>query len=126
MIKTRSKTGEAISLGRRTATARKHLRRFIKAAADRSDLAASRRGRAILGYIEGRRVIELAAELDVTRGAINRWLQWYEACGVQGLLTGKAPGAAPNSTRLSLQNWPRRSKLGLSLPGTGSASGRVR
>jgi len=40
-------------------------------------------------------VIELAAELDVTRGAINRWLQWYEAMGVAGLVTGKAPGPAP-------------------------------
>ena len=40
-------------------------------------------------------MIELAAELDVTRGAINRWLQWYEAMGVAGLVTGKAPGPAP-------------------------------
>jgi transposase len=48
----------------------------------------------VLGYIEGRRVIELASELDVTRGSINRWLQWYEAQGVAGLVTGVAPGPA--------------------------------
>lgn len=89
----RSRTGEAISGERRTAAARQKLRRFITAADERSDLAAWRRGRAVLGYIEGRRVIALAAELDVTRGAVNRWLQWYEASGVAGLLTGKAPGA---------------------------------
>ncbi len=28
----------------------------------------------VLGYIDGRRVIELATDLEVTRGAINRWL----------------------------------------------------
>ena len=35
----------------------------------------------------------MAAELDVTRGSINRWLQWYEADGIEGLVSivgGKA------------------------------------
>lgn len=89
----RSKTGEAISRARRAPAARKKLRRFIRAAEGRSDLAAWRRGRAVLGYIEGGRVVALAEQLDVTRGAINRWLQWYEAAGVEGLVTGKAPGS---------------------------------
>lgn len=89
----RSKTGEAIGPAGRTAAARKKLRRFIQAAAKRSDLAAWRRGRAVLGYIEGTRVIALAGQLGVTRGAINRWLQWYEAAGVEALVTRKAPGA---------------------------------
>jgi transposase len=91
----RSRTGEAISPGRRTSGAQKKLREFVTAAKDRGDLDAWRRGRAMLGYIEGRRVVELAAELDVTRGSVNRWLQWYEALGVEGLLTGTAPGPAP-------------------------------
>lgn len=91
----RSKTGEAISAGGRSPSARKKLRQFIAAATQRSDLDAWRRGRAVLGYIEGQRVIELAAQLDVTRGSVNRWLQWYEAMGVEGLLTGTAPGRAP-------------------------------
>jgi transposase len=43
-------------------------------------------------------VIEISAELDVTRGAVNRWLQWYEAMGTCGLRTGKAPGPAPKLT----------------------------
>src|SRR5262245_60558140 len=89
----RSKTGEAISPARRTRPARRELRRFMQAAEKRSDLAAWRRGRAVLGYIEGMRVVALAEQLDVTRGAINRWLQWYEALGVAGLATGKAPGS---------------------------------
>jgi len=91
----RSKTGEAISAGGRSPSARKKLRQFIAAATQRSDLDAWRRGRAVLGYIEGQRVIELAGQLDVTRGSVNRWLQWYEAMGVEGLLTGTAPGRAP-------------------------------
>jgi hypothetical protein len=45
----------------------------------------------VLGCIEGRRVIDLAAEAGVTRKAVNRWLQWYESMGVDGLVTGKAP-----------------------------------
>jgi transposase len=94
-IMARSRTGEAISPGRRTAGAQKKLREFVAAAKDRGDLDAWRRGRAMLGYIEGRRVVELAAELDVTRGSVNRWLRWYEALGVDGLLTGTAPGPAP-------------------------------
>lgn len=94
----RAKKGEAVSPPGRTATARKKLRRFTDAAKQRGDLEAWRRGRAVLGYIAGRRVIELATELDVTRGSINRWLQWYEAEGVEGLVTGKAPGPAPKLT----------------------------
>ena len=57
-----------------------------------NDLDAWRRGRAVLGYIEGRRVVELAVELDVSRGSVNRWLQWYEAMGIEGLLTATPPG----------------------------------
>lgn len=103
----RSKTGEAISPARRTPQARKQLRRFIDAARRRSDLEAWCRGRAILGYIEGRRVIELAAELEVSRGSINRWLGRYEAMGVEGLLTGTAPGRAPRLTKEQLDELAR-------------------
>jgi len=98
VIVARSKTGEAVSARRRTATARKKLRRFIRAAEKRGDLDCWRRGRAVLGYIEDRRVVDLAAELGVTRGSVNRWLQWYEALGIDGLLTGIPPGAAPKLT----------------------------
>jgi len=94
----RSKTGEAISARRREAAALKTLRRFIRAAEKHGDLDCWRRGRAVLGYIENRRVVDLAAELDVTRGSVNRWLQWYEALGIEGLRTGIAPGAAPRLT----------------------------
>jgi len=94
----RSKNGEAISARGRSPSARRTLRRFIRQRAKQGNLAEWRRARAVRGYIEGRRVIELAAELDVTRGAVNRWLRWYEAMGIEGLLTGKAPGPAPRLT----------------------------
>jgi len=91
----RSKNGEAISARRRTPAALKTLRRFIDAAEKRRDLDCWRRGRAVLGYVEERRVVDLAAEAGVTRGSVNRWLQWYDALGIEGLLTGIPPGPAP-------------------------------
>jgi transposase len=94
----RAKTGEAIGARGRTPTARKKLRKFIRSAEMRGDLGCWRRGKAILGYLEGRRVLDLAAELGITRGSVNRWLQWYEAMGIDGLLTGVAPGAQPRLT----------------------------
>lgn len=62
----RAKKGEAISPAGRTTTAKKKLRRFADAAKQRGDFESWRRGKAVLGYTDGRRVIELAAELDVT------------------------------------------------------------
>jgi transposase len=95
VVMVRSKIGEAIGLRGRSPSGRRNLRRFIRQAEKRGDLAQWRRGRAVLGYIEGRRVVELAGEAGVTRGSVNRWLQWYEAMGVEGLVTGKAPGPTP-------------------------------
>src|SRR5216683_2712676 len=51
------------------------------------DLATWRRAKAVFGYIHGKSVIALSAELDVTRGSINRWLQWFQANGTDGLKT---------------------------------------
>ena len=94
----RAKTGEAISASRRTPAARRKLLRFIEAAEKRGDLDCWRRGRAVLGYLDRRRVMELADEAGVTRGSVNRWLQWYEALGIEGLRTGIPPGAEPRLT----------------------------
>jgi transposase len=91
----RSKNGEAISDRNRSPSARRKLRRFIRQRLAEGDLDGWRRGRAVLGYIEKRRVVDLAAEMDVTRGSVNRWLQWYESMGVEGLLTATAPGPTP-------------------------------
>lgn len=91
----RSKNGEAISVRRRTPVAKRKLRGFLRRAKDSGDLATWRRAHAVLGYIEGQSVVALSDELDVTRGSVNRWLQWYEAQGLEGLRPRKAPGPAP-------------------------------
>lgn len=91
----RCKNGEAISPAGRSAAARRTLRRFLDEARTANDLDVWRRARGVLGYIEGRRVVDLAGELDVTRGSVNRWLQWYEALGVEGLRTATPPGPSP-------------------------------
>ena len=98
VVMARARNGEAISARGRSASARKKLRRFIRQRAKEKKLDEWRRGRAVLGYIEGRRVVELAVELDVTRGSVNRWLQWYEALGIEGLVTATPPGASPKLT----------------------------
>jgi transposase len=98
VIMARSKKGEAISARGRSPSALKKLRRFIRQRVRDKRLDEWRRGRAVLGYIEGRRVVDLATELDVTRGSVNRWLQWYEAMGVEGLITAKPPGGVPKMT----------------------------
>ena len=91
----RSKNGEAIGPRGRSASGRKKLRRLLRMSLKGNDLDVWRRARAVLGYIEGRRALAVAAELDVTRGSVNRWLRWYETVGVTGLLTGRPPGPAP-------------------------------
>lgn len=91
----RSKTGEAISGKRRSRTSRSALGRFIARAKKNGDLDEWRRGRAVLGYLEGKRVIELAELLGVTRGSVNRWLGWYDRLGIPGIRTRIAPGVPP-------------------------------
>lgn len=59
------------------------------------DLRTWRRAKAVLMYLRGGRVIEIAEQLDVTRGSVNRWLQRYDLEGSEGLKPRKAPGPAP-------------------------------
>lgn len=94
-IVARARNGEAISPSGRSPSARKKLRRLFRAALQRNDLEVWRRARAVLGYIDGTSVVDLATELSVTRGSVNRWLRWYETLGISGLLTERAPGPAP-------------------------------
>lgn len=91
----RSKNGEAIGAAGKTPAAIKKLKQFITERERDGTLDEWRRGKVILGYIEKRKVIDLALEYDVSRGSINRWLQWYETMGVDGLVTETSPGAPP-------------------------------
>lgn len=87
--------GTALSPKRRSKRAVRTLRQLLSEADTDKDLALWRRVKAMLGYIDGKRVICMAEELETSRGSINRWLQWYEAVGADGLRTKPKPGAAP-------------------------------
>lgn len=87
--------GTAICAERRTRSERGRLRVLLRRSEELGDLKSWRRAKAVLGYLRGERVIELAGQLEVTRGSINRWLQWFNAEGTDGLRPRKAPGPAP-------------------------------
>lgn len=86
--------GKAIRSSLKTAAAKRNLRGFIKGV-ENKDFKAWRRGKAVLGYIDGESVISISEQLDVTRGSVNRWLQWYNAEGIDGLRTVKPEGRPP-------------------------------
>lgn len=88
----RAKNGEAITAAGRAPVAVRKLEEFVRARERAGVLDEWRRGQAILRYIAGRRVVQIAIELGVTRGSVNRWLQWYETDGLDGLVTVKPPG----------------------------------
>jgi transposase len=94
----RSNPGQAIRRARRRPAQLKQLDAFIVEAHDKNDLAEWRRGRAVRAYVDGRKVTDIAAEAGVTRGSVNRWLQWYDADHVEGLRTRVAEGPAPKLT----------------------------
>ena len=94
----KTKAGQAIRRARRRGVQLKQLHEFVVEAQLKNDLGEWRRGRAVRAYIEGRSVIKIAAELGVTRGSVNRWLQWYDADHVEGLRTSIAEGPAPKLT----------------------------
>jgi len=91
---TRAKNGHAISVGRKSRAEIRRLKRLLVKAEKAKDLATWRRAKAVLGYIQGKTVIESCQELNVVRGTINQWLRWFEVKGTEGLESRKPPGAA--------------------------------
>lgn len=94
----RSQPGQAIRRARRRGVQLKELDKFIVEAQLKNDLGEWRRGRAVRAYINGRKVTAIAADFGVTRGSVNRWLQWYNVDHVDGLRTSIAEGPAPKLT----------------------------
>jgi transposase len=88
----RSKTGQAIAARWRTPEEVERVQALVREAQGANDLDTWRRAKAILGYLDGKRVAVMCEDLGVVRGSINRWLRWYNAMGVEGLRTGKPPG----------------------------------
>jgi transposase len=94
----RSQPGQAIRRARRRGRQLKQLDEFIVEAQLKNDLGEWRRGRAVRAYIDGRKVTAIAADFGITRGSVNRWLQWYDIDHVDGLRTSIAEGPAPKLT----------------------------
>jgi transposase len=94
-IMTRSKTGEAISQARRTKRELAKLSALHAEAENAGDLKTWRRTQAVIGYLDGKKATALAEELRVVRGAVYKWLRWYEVLGAEGLRVRKSPGAPP-------------------------------
>jgi transposase len=94
----RTKKGQAISASRKHPQELGRLRALLVHAKRHRDLEIWRRAKAVLGYIGGTSVIELSEKLDVTRGSINRWLQWFSAKGTDGLRPRERPGGMPRLT----------------------------
>jgi transposase len=93
-----SNAGKAVRRARRRPAQLKQLDAFIVEAHAKNDLAEWRRGRAVRAYIDGRRVTDIATEAGVTRGSVNRWLQWYDVDHIDGLRTRVAEGPVPKLT----------------------------
>lgn len=94
----RSQPGQAIRRARRRGVQLTQLDEFILEAQLKNDLGEWRRARAVRAYIDGRKVTAIAADFGVTRGSVNRWLQWYDVDHVEGLRTSIAEGPAPKLT----------------------------
>lgn len=98
----RAKNGQAIYGQRRTRSERRRLEQLLRKAKKQGDLATWCRAKSVLEYLRGKTVIDLSEQLDVTRGSINRWLQWFQAQGTEGLKTKKRPGG---EARLTVQQY---------------------
>lgn len=71
------------------------LRALIVKTKKQGDLRTWRRGKAVWDYINGKKVIAIAAGFEVARAAVNQWLRWYDTAGTEALWPRKAPGPAP-------------------------------
>ena len=92
---TRSKTGEAVSAKRKTKKELAKLKALHKKTEAAGDLKTWRRTSAVLDYLDGKKVSAIAEGLKVVRGAVYKWLRWYEVQGTDGLRVRKSPGAPP-------------------------------
>jgi transposase len=79
---------------RRTKESIKQLKHLYAEAKSRGELDVWRRCKAVLDFLNGKTVIEIARQLDTGRSSVYEWLDWYNNLGTDGLRTDKPPGAA--------------------------------
>jgi transposase len=77
----------------RTWKAKQKLKNLYIRAKSKGDLAVWRRCKAVLEYLKGKSVIDIAKGLDAGRSSVYEWLDFYDALGPDGLRTSKPPGA---------------------------------
>ncbi len=94
----RARTGEVISADRLTAAAADTLRAFRDDAYARGAIGEWQRALAILRYIDGEPVVDVADAFDVGRSTMNDWMRGYSREGLEGLRAAK-PGRS--TSRLS-------------------------
>jgi len=95
----RAGNGKAICEERLTAAELRKLRNLLDEAKAAKDLATWRRAHCVLGYVDGQKVIAMAAALSINRTAITKWLAWYSAEGADGLRTTPSPGRIPRLSK---------------------------
>lgn len=96
-----------MSADRVTPEARQQLECFVEDSRARNALDEWHRGKAVLGYMNSRRVRDIAVELDVARSAVNKWLRWYETMGCEGLKTRKPGRSEPKLTAAQMEELVR-------------------
>jgi transposase len=91
----RARNGQAIRLSRLAPNEVDQVRELLREGVALKDLSLWRRAKAVLGYIEGRSAIAMAAELDADRSPVTKWVSWYDKEGSEGLRTRPRLGRAP-------------------------------
>ena len=81
----RSRNGQAVPPERGTPEAIRELTAFAESARQTGRVDVWVRARAILTYIAGERVVNIARNLGKGRATINDWLRWYAREGCEGL-----------------------------------------
>ncbi len=57
-----------------------------------------RRAKAVLGIMDGMSAEEVAGELSTSVSTVNRWVQWYNRDGLEGLRPKRQSGRPPKLT----------------------------
>jgi transposase len=84
-----------LSPRRKGVRARGRIRQIAERARKAGDLKTWQRARAVDGYLDGRSAAVLAAELEVDRSAVFKWIAAYAEQGLPALRPAKAPGPRP-------------------------------
>jgi len=91
----RSRNGQAVPESLRSDEAMEKLLAFQADARATSDMKRWFRATAILDYVAGRSVVDIAASLHIGESSVWDWIGWYRREGLSGLFTAKTPGSKP-------------------------------